>query len=566
MASTLRRSLLRENKTEGGSIQDEMKAYSLKPVENDGINVYGNVRINPITSGPYSDSQEITVSLCSPNFDVTEFSNSYIHLKMKIRMRYQNAPVITDTTSDFGKALAENQYFFIGLKCGTHVLRNYSFKFNDVPITSSMQSSAVYESFLYSTFMSKSERANKKYVFSPYEEVSVLDNSACGVYVPLSAIRNSDYQDLDIIIPYRCILAMSGWNEYPNRLFGDLKIVFNTTSEAFVFTEVSPLASLRKAIISGKIAKTVPHLSEILALADETFDYVHAFEQVGVSSPVQYISGWDATNNKLTFTTCTGFTPYIDEIVTQECWVDCKGYRMSEIAVRALQEHFSAQPFTVCAQKIEVFQFPAAAEPAGLRTSMNIRFNHTTDACLLFPKDSRHRTIFTNICYDNLQLQVGNQRFPEQLISTISPQFHEQQIQASDFDSIFEANEEYEHSLTDVPTDGKVALRPTTDATSFVVLHQFERSGGGAGDSSMWFDGINRPTEKVELTGRPLYPNCDVYYKGVNMPTPLICLDTETYWIFRLMPTGDGRYRPNCQYVVANEYKDGYNNPAVESV
>ena len=46
-----RRRLLNESNTDTGSIVDEMKSYSKAPVTNDGINVYGNVRINPITSG-----------------------------------------------------------------------------------------------------------------------------------------------------------------------------------------------------------------------------------------------------------------------------------------------------------------------------------------------------------------------------------------------------------------------------------------------------------------------------------------------------------------------------------
>ena len=36
---------------------------------------------------------------------------------------------------EFAKMLRENQYIMLGLKAGPHVIRDYQFKFNNVPIT-----------------------------------------------------------------------------------------------------------------------------------------------------------------------------------------------------------------------------------------------------------------------------------------------------------------------------------------------------------------------------------------------------------------------------------------------
>ena len=184
MSQRLRSRLLSESNTQDGSIVSEMKSYSLAPVPNDGIHVYGNTRINPDVSAPFTSSQEITLRLTSSNFDICEFANSYIHMSLRLRLRFSNAPVVNGD-DEFAKMLKENQFVFLGLKCSNQIIRNYSFKHNDVPITTTLQSNAVYESYLYSAFMSKSERANKKYIFSPYEEVSVLDNSLCGLYLPI---------------------------------------------------------------------------------------------------------------------------------------------------------------------------------------------------------------------------------------------------------------------------------------------------------------------------------------------------------------------------------------------
>ena len=555
----LRRRILSESNTQTGAIVDEMKSYALAPVANDGINIYGNIRINPITSGPFTNSQEIQIPITSSNFDVIEFSNTYLHILTRLRIRVNNAPTVEGDDA-FAKMLKENQYVVIGLKAGPHVIRDYQFKFNNVPITTTVQSSSVYEQFLYSTFKAKSEIANKKYVFTPYEEARDFENSVCGIYIPIGEFENGTfYKDLDIIIPLRELLIMQAFNEFPTKIFGELQLVFHTTSEAFVYTEVDPITSIRKNLISGKIDKSTPHLSEVLACVGDTFDYTHAFEQIGISGPVQYISGWDEENNKLKFSTMPEFTPYIDELVCQEVWVDCKGYRATDSAIRELIDYFRSNPFVVPAQHVETFTFPNGPEANGLRTSMSVNFNHTTDVEILMPTDSRQRTIFRNPCLDNFQLQIGQQRYPDQLISTLSPEFHEQQVQASDFDTIFEANDEWEHSLTDPLTDGKITLKPTIDNTAFIPIFQTERTGSNG--NSLWFDGISG-MHKVELTGKPLHPTNDVYYKGANTPSPILCTCSDSFWLFRLL--GDGR--PNCQYVINSLYADAFNDPSLESV
>ena len=113
---TTRRRLLHESNTEGGSIATEMKSYSRVPVPNDGINIYANARINPITSGPFSSQQEIEIPITSSNFDVCEFSNSYIHLKTRLRIRCTNPPELSSSSeTSFDDAIGQNQFVMIGL-------------------------------------------------------------------------------------------------------------------------------------------------------------------------------------------------------------------------------------------------------------------------------------------------------------------------------------------------------------------------------------------------------------------------------------------------------------------
>ena len=557
MESTRRR-ILNESRSQTGSIVDEMKSYSLKPVENDGLNLYGNVRVNPLTSGPFTNSQEISIPITTTNFDVIEFSNTYLHIVARLRLRVSNPPVVEGDDA-FSEMLKKNQFVMLGLKCGTHVLRDYMFKFGNVPITTTTQSSSVYEQFLYSTFKAKSELANKKYVFTPYEEAREYENSICGMYIPIGELSGGTfYKNLDIIIPLREILCLEAFTEYPVKIFDELQIVFHTTTEAFVHMEVDPIISIRKNIVNGKIDKSTPHLSEVLACVSETFDYTHAFEQVGIPTQTQFISGWDEENSRLKFSTMPEFTLYVDELVSSEVWVDCKGYRASDSALRELVRHFSTNPFIVPAQRCEFFTFPNGPEKSGIRSSMSLRFNRTTDCELLMPTNSLQRTVFRNPCLEDFQVMIGQLRYPSQLISTISPEYHAQVIMASDFDSIFEASDEFEHSITDPLTDGERTLKPTTDNTCFVPIIQTERNGSGG--VSLWTDGVSG-YQKIELNGRPVYATQNVYYNGPNSPAPIIALTSDSYWIFRII---DGK--PNCQYVIQSDLIEATNNPAIESV
>ena len=131
-------------------------------------------------------------------------------------------------------------------------------------------------------------------------------------------------------------------------------------------------------------------------------------------------------------------------------------------------------------------------------------------------------------------------------------------IQSSDFDSIFEASDEFEHSLTDPLTDGTLTLKPTTDNTSFVPIFSVERTGNNG--NSLWFDGIHG-LHKVELTSKPLYPTNDVYYKGPNTPAPILCSCSDSYWIFRIIGG-----MPHCQYVIGHEFEEAFRDPSIEAV
>ena len=553
-----RRDLLFADRQCEGTIVEAMKAYTKEPKINDGTHRYGNIRVKPKTSGPYASNTEIEIPITSDNFTVTEFENSYLHLICRVTFNVSNLPSITGT-DDFSTMLLNHQYVFLGLKCSNHVIRNYHFLFHDIPITSTRQPNALYESFLYSNFKAKGEISNKKWVFSPYEEVASMDNSSCGCYIPLADLVSGTSKTLDIIIPIKELLAMEGFDEYPNKIFGELKFAFNTTYEGFVYTEVNPIESIRKAVVRGDIDQTNSnlHLSDILAVDTTTIPYLHAFEQQGIASQASFITGYG--DSGLTYSTVSNFAITLSEIETSDIWMDIRGYEASSAAIVAMREHFAQNPFTVCAQRVERYSFHSGADASQLSTDVNIRMRRATDVYVLMPINSLQRTVFSNPALTNYQLLIGNVRYPDQLVSTTSPEFFQLQIQSTDFDSFFEATDEYEHSLTDSRNSSSGLRNPTTDDTSFVPIFSLERANAG----ELTFDGIDAQDVKVEITGRPLYPSYNIYPPSTMTvtPPPMLCVCSDTYWLFRIV---DGI--PVAQYITEFSYEEAYQNPSLQAI
>ncbi|KAA6360144.1 MAG: hypothetical protein EZS28_044328 [Streblomastix strix] len=63
---------------------------------------------------------------------------------------------------------------------------------------------------------------------------------------------------------------------------------------------------------------------------------------------------------------------------------------------------------------------------------------------LPFPKDARATTCFENLCYQNMQVTIYEQNFPDMLMNTLDQQFFQLQLSASNLDLLFEASDEFE--------------------------------------------------------------------------------------------------------------------------
>ena len=197
--------------------------------------------------------------------------------------------------------------------------------------------------------------------------------------------------------------------------------------------------------------------------------------------------------------------------------------------------------------------------------------NHTTDIEILHPMTTAHYTVFRNIMAQNYQVRVGQRNFPNQnTLNTVGPEFHEMMIDASDFDSIFESNDSYEHSLSDELTDGTRWISSRTDNTSFVPIFRLERDSNG---NDVWFDGVNNHSIDVEIKCNPMYSNYNPYsatattdntsaspYGNVSCGPKLVTTN-ELYMIFSLLPDG----KPNVQFVINYTYDEARQNKMLDA-
>ncbi|KAA6312181.1 MAG: hypothetical protein EZS28_055974, partial [Streblomastix strix] len=164
----------------------------------------------------------------------------------------------------------------------------------------SLQNDATTESFIYNTIKPKSEKNNRKHIHSLYENIHKFDTSACGTYITMREIEEAigTQTNVPYLMPVRFrvsvslddLLIFSAFTDYPNGMFGDLKIKFKINPNAFVFAQVNPTVSLAKYYTMNKdelLSSGQQKLMDIDLLFRNwslTFQYTKQFTQLGCTA------------------------------------------------------------------------------------------------------------------------------------------------------------------------------------------------------------------------------------------------------------------------------------------
>ncbi|KAA6396884.1 MAG: hypothetical protein EZS28_007594 [Streblomastix strix] len=357
-----------------------------------------------------------------------------------------------------------------------------------------------------------------------------------------------------ISVPLDDIFIFSAFTDFPNGMFGDLKIKFKINPNAFIFALVNPTVSLAKFYTMNKdelLSSGQQKLMDIDLFFRNwslTFYYTKQFMQLGCTADlITNIKTEEQTQNGLKNLICdiNPVTISITNYVVTEVTVNMTRYNANDACLARVRDFFSTRAFVVPAQRVEIWPFSTSATLTGIRTSQNIPLSHVTDLVLLFPKDARCTICFENPSYQNMQLTTFGRNFPNMPMNTIDQQFFQLQLNASNLDLLFEATDEFEDALTTPRNTATRRLNPHTDLTSFMISLQCERNNKG----TLTFDGLDTMNQNicVELIGAPIYKRIiDSYYNvdtnGKRPPPPILCTVHDTFWIFSPNQGGSVHY------------------------
>jgi hypothetical protein len=193
-----------------GNIALQMKSYAKLETINDGTHYYGQIDIQAEEpSFPCLGTSNMMLRLTDKSFSITQFTESFITIELEVELLI---PKILDTDPPLGsdtEELLTHQFLFVGLKSSNEIFHDYQIYHKNLPINDTQQQNTVYEHFLYSTFKAGTEKDNKKYVHSQYKDISRMDTSACGVFIPLIDIQRANNNrftvHFPVSIPYRDI-------------------------------------------------------------------------------------------------------------------------------------------------------------------------------------------------------------------------------------------------------------------------------------------------------------------------------------------------------------------------
>ncbi|KAA6399672.1 MAG: hypothetical protein EZS28_004805 [Streblomastix strix] len=530
------------------TVENLLKTFVIQPFQNDGEHHFSIKEIKPESQMPSLFDKEVIISLSDSDHDVTQIQNSFITLEFKMNLLFDNK------FDQFDDAYKEGTFIFVGLKNSAELIKQYVLYHRGNTIDGSLQNDATTESFIYNTIKPKSEKNNKKFVHSLYQNVRKDDISCCGRYLSIKEISevlapqtSSPYAmpvGFTISIPLDDLLIFFAFSEYPNSLFGDLKIKFKINPSAFVFCQEDPVLSMAKYQTINEdelLSSDQDKLKDIDLFFRNwslTFQYIKMYTQIGCTADL--ITGIRAevlapSGLKNLVCDIKPVTVSVRNYIIETLTANMCGYKASESCLNRVRQFYQSRSFVVPIQRIESWVFLSAASSVGIKSTQNIPLSHVTDMCLLFPKDARHVTCYENPCYFDMQINTMNRNFPDFPKNTLNEQFFTMQLQANNLDNIFEACDEYEDSLATPRANKTRRYNPVSDYTSFFITIQCERNSNGA----LTFDGLDTQNQNtsIELKGHPIFAGeVDTYYNvdtnGKHPLPPILCTVHDTFWLF----------------------------------
>ena len=504
-------------------------------VQHNGGDHYFNWKTFECTeqTAPHPVGTKTYLRLTTENFDVTQMEKSFITVLLRLNTKFDQ--VLTGVKEkDTNKLLR----VFVGLKNAAEFFGKLDTLCENVMLKNT-QDEAVREQFAYNSIKGRSQKATAKFSHSTWENVSNMNESVCGIYIPCADIADAQPHQfaMELTIPYQDFLKYQAFTLYPNKIAGELKELVQTSLEGFVWAPINPsIVKERIEFLDDKtIAESFP---SNLALTRK-------FTQIGNPANI-VIEMKDGTAP-------TAAEGYLKVTSGSENGIDIKLGKATAGTIEMMRTNIAGfnlkpechsqiyqllkTPIIIPSQTLDRRIFASAATSNGIDANIDIALSNATNITVMFPKRHNDCTCFDNIMYQNVSLSVNKHEYPDTEVSTIGARFYQMQLVANELDGTLEATKEFEDSFTDPLNDTTTGTRYKncrSDATSFGINFQLERPNAG-----YVFDGIDTDTKTVPISfkGKPIYTGeNDTYYifdpdhKDQHPPPPELWICQDTYF------------------------------------
>ncbi|KAA6389568.1 MAG: hypothetical protein EZS28_014904 [Streblomastix strix] len=350
---------------------------------------------NPARWYIHIQSQLKVDNLSDSDHDVTQIQNSFLSIVLTANVQFDKK------FEGFEEYYKGGTILFIGQKSASQVIREYTIYHRGRTIDGTLWNDSTTEQFIYNTIKPRNEKNNRKHIHSLQENIHKYDRYACGTYETIREIEEAIKDNVSIpyiismrfrlSVPLDDILVFSGFTDYPNSLFGYLKIKFKINPNAFVFAQMNTIISMAKYYTMNK--------TDLKAIGPDklkNIDLIFYSWSLGYQYTKKLVEEFDVCNTPVTLS--------IKNYIVTEVTANMSGYKATDECLQRVREFYANKSFVVPSQRVEAWSFPTSATTIGIGTSQNIPLSHVIDLCLLFPKDARATICYENPCYHNMQV------------------------------------------------------------------------------------------------------------------------------------------------------------------
>jgi hypothetical protein len=520
---------------------------------------------NPIslTSLPALKDTDIDLYLTDVNMDIVKFQNSYFTLDLSIDVSFPNGfPLFfgtkpnfipdfvdpsdvypkwkdfyTDTSSaDYNAAfdhwydipifqdLAKMQFIFFGFKSATDVISKLNVKYNNLDISDAITDKYKYQSFYINVVKPKIEKENKKNIHTLWEEAHDFNQSICGKYVSyweLYQAHLSGNNKITIVFPVNIkfddIIHFLAMDEYPNSVFGQLRLTIQVQPDALVWCPVNPRASIEKLLetyvpdsASNSILAQTP-FSFLSQIANQltNCDYNHIydkrfFNQRTLGRTPMNIMGYSIGD---IVQLATYFTKdiciQVETVKVNAATSNIYGYKLKHSYIEKLKKYYTDKPMIVPSEKIRFHLYGTAPLINGLEVSSQFPIRNAKELVFLFPRTAFDLTCFCNPILDSFSVTIQNEAYPTNPTSTVSADFYNQQLNAACLGGILACTESFETSNVAIPSwtyPGRDRIHHDNTEFAHFLLLQRPSANCYNQDSPLNFD----QSSSVQLSGKYL--------------------------------------------------------------